>query len=70
MRSHNIPEIQGNLRKHMIHMPTAIEQVSGLRIFGRLIRSIMFSTDFAVIRNANANAITTNQRIDFPRAYG
>lgn len=57
MRSHNIPEIQGNLRKHMIHMPTAIEQVSGLRIFGKLIRSIIFSTDIAVIRNANANAV-------------
>lgn len=51
------PEIQGNLRRHMIHMPKVIEQVSGIRIFGKLIRSIVFSTDIALIRNCNANAV-------------
>ncbi|WP_087066397.1 hydrolase [Intestinibacillus massiliensis] len=57
MRVTTPPEIQGNLRRHMIHMPKVIEQVSGIRIFGRLIRSIAFSTDIAVIRNCNANAV-------------
>ncbi|MGE4549159.1 MAG: hydrolase [Intestinibacillus sp.] len=51
------PEIQGNLRRHMIHMPKVIDQVSGIRIFGKLIRSIVFSTDIALIRNCNANAV-------------
>lgn len=57
MRAVQPPEIQGNLRKHMIHTPRVIEQVSGIRIFGKLIRSIVFSTDIAVIRNCNANAV-------------
>lgn len=57
MRAALPPEIQGNLRKHMIRMPAAIDEVSGIRIFGKLIRSIVFSTDIALIRNCNANAV-------------
>lgn len=57
MRATIPPEIQGNLRRHMIHMPKAIDEVSGIRIFGKLIRSIVFSTDIALIRNCNANAV-------------
>ncbi len=52
-----IPEIEGNLRKHMIRVPKVIEQVSGIRIFGKLIKSLVFSTDVATIRNCNANAV-------------
>lgn len=52
-----IPEIQGNLRKHMVHMPDVIDNVSGIRIFGKLIKSIVFTTDIAIIRNCNANAV-------------
>ncbi len=51
------PEIEGNLRRHMIHVPKVIEQVSGIRIFGKLIKSLVFTTDVAVIRNCNANAV-------------
>ncbi len=57
MRTTIPPEIQGNLRKHMVRMPSAIDDVSGIRIFGKLIRSIVFSTDIALIRNCNANAV-------------
>jgi len=52
-----VPEIQGNLRRHMIRVPEVISQVSGIKIFGKLIKSILFSTDVAIIKNCNANAI-------------
>lgn len=52
-----VPEINGNLRKHMIRVPEVINQVSGIRIFGKLIKSMIFSTDVAIIRNCNANAV-------------
>lgn len=52
-----IPEIQGNLRKHMIVLPEVINEVSGIRIFGKLIKSLVFTTDVAIIKNCNANAV-------------
>lgn len=52
-----VPEIQGTLRRHMIRVPEVISQVSGIKIFGKLIKSILFSTDVAIIKNCNANAI-------------
>lgn len=52
-----IPEIDGNLRRHMIRVPKVIEQVSGIRIFGKLVKSLIFTTDVAIIRNCNANAV-------------
>lgn len=52
-----IPEIQGNLRKHMIKVPEIINHVSGIKIFGRLIKSLVFTTDVAIIKNCNANAV-------------
>ncbi len=57
MESKYIPEIEGNLRKHMIRVPKVIDQVSGIRIFGKLIKSLVFTTDVAIIRNCNANAV-------------
>lgn len=52
-----VPEIQGNLRKHMIVLPEVINEVSGIRIFGKLIKSLVFTTDVAIIKNCNANAV-------------
>ena len=57
MKSEIIPEIEGTLRKHMIRVPKVVEEVSGIRIFGKLIKSLVFTTDVAVIRNCNANAV-------------
>lgn len=57
MKQGYIPEIEGNLRRHMIRVPQAIDQVSGIRIFGKLIKSLVFTTDVAIIRNCNANAV-------------
>lgn len=52
-----IPEYSGNLRKHIIKVPDAIANASGIRVFGRLLKSFIFTTDVAIIRNCNADAI-------------
>ena len=57
MSERNIPEIHGILRRHMIKVPESIQRASGIKIFGKLIRSLVFTTDVAVIRNINANAV-------------
>ncbi|HHZ16012.1 MAG TPA: hydrolase [Clostridia bacterium] len=41
----------------MVRVPEVIHQVGGIRIFGKLIRSLLFSTDVAIIRNCNADAV-------------
>lgn len=51
------PVIRGNLRRHMIEVPECIEEASGIRIFGKLIRSLAFTTDVSIIKNINADAI-------------
>ena len=53
----NIPSFDGILRKHMIHVPEEIRKASGIRIFGKRIKSIVFTTDIATIRNINADAV-------------
>lgn len=53
----SIPEYNGTLRRHMIEIPKFIENCGGVRIFGRLIKSLVFSTDIAIIRNINADAV-------------
>ena len=51
------PQIDGELRKHIIRMPDCISQASGIRIFGKRITSIIFTTDAAIIKNTNADAV-------------
>lgn len=52
-----IPEIKGTLRSHMIELPEVINEASGIRIFGKRLKSFLFSTDVALIRNTNADAV-------------
>ena len=52
-----VPEYEGTLRSHMIKIPTCISECSGIRFFGRRIKSLAFTTDVAVIRNINADAV-------------
>ena len=56
-RADFIPEFNGNLRKHMLRLPEEIRQCKGIRIFGKRIKSIVFTTDVAIIRNSNADAV-------------
>jgi len=41
----------------MIKLPEVIEEASGIRINGKRIRSLVFTTDVAVIKNINADGI-------------
>ncbi|MDL2205662.1 hydrolase [Eubacteriales bacterium OttesenSCG-928-N13] len=52
-----VPSFDGNLRNHMVLVPQCISKASGIRIFGRRIKSLAFTTDVAIIRNINADAI-------------
>ncbi|NLA70913.1 MAG: hydrolase [Clostridiaceae bacterium] len=53
----NIPDITTALRRDVIHMPSIISECSGIRIYGRRIKSIIFTTDVAQIINHNADAV-------------
>jgi isopentenyl diphosphate isomerase/L-lactate dehydrogenase-like FMN-dependent dehydrogenase len=52
-----VPEIKGTLRSHMIELPNVIREASGLVIFGKRLKSFVFTTDVAVMRNTNADAV-------------
>jgi hypothetical protein len=51
------PELYTPLRSEIVSMPKIIRQASGIKIFGRKIKSILYSTDVAVIMNNDADAI-------------
>ncbi len=53
----HVPEIKGALRNHVVEVPTCIRECSGIKIFGKRIKSLLFTTDVAIIRNTNADAI-------------
>ncbi|MBO4107213.1 hydrolase [Streptococcus suis] len=53
----NVPSIFSDLRQDIVQMPEIMRQCSGIRIYGRRIRSILFTTDVAIIANNNADAI-------------
>lgn len=52
-----IPEFPGRLRKSFIRLPASIRSAGGIRILNRHIRSVLFSTDVAIIRNTDADAV-------------
>ena len=49
--------IEGRLRKAPLRVPEGYGKCTGFTLFGRRIRSLLYSTDVAVIRNSNADAI-------------
>jgi hypothetical protein len=51
------PEFTGILRRNIIRMPEAIGEATGIVVLGKRIRSLLFTTDVALIRNHNANAV-------------
>lgn len=51
------PRIDSKLRAHNIIVPSVIYQASGIIVNGRRIKSLLFSTDVAIIANCNADAI-------------
>ena len=53
----NIPKITSRLRHNILEMPQEIYQASGIVIYGRRIKSLVYTTDIAVIRNCDADAV-------------
>ena len=57
-REKKIPHVKTKLRSHhIVTMPDEIYAASGIVIMGRRIKSLIFSTDIAIIRNCNADAV-------------
>ena len=48
-----VPSYTGTLRNHSLTIPACVSECSGIRIFGRRIKSLAFSTDVAIIKNIN-----------------
>lgn len=57
MEENYIPEVTSNLRKNYVKVPVEIETCSGIYIFGKHIKSFIFTTDVAIIKNTNADAV-------------
>lgn len=53
----HVPEYKSQLRYRLVEVPNEIYEASGIRIFGHRIKSLLFSTDVAVIRNSNAQSV-------------
>ncbi|AUC24739.1 hydrolase [Streptococcus uberis] len=51
------PSVMSDLRKEIIKMPEVIRECSGIYVYGRRIKSVLFSTDVALIANNNADAV-------------
>ena len=49
--------VDGTLRKFALRVPEVIYQCSGIMVFGKRIKSLVFSTDLSIIKNVNADAI-------------
>lgn len=50
-------KIDGNLRAFSLRVPEPIYKCSGILVFGKRIKSLVFSTDLSIITNVNADAI-------------
>ncbi|HFI0405225.1 TPA: hydrolase [Streptococcus suis] len=52
-----IPAVLSDLRQDIVQVPDIIKECSGIRIYGRRIRSVLFTTDVAIIANHNADTV-------------
>ncbi len=55
--SKNLPAYSGTLRSHILNVPESIYKCGGILIFGRRIKSLVFSTDVSIIKNINADGV-------------
>lgn len=53
----DMPRVESKLRHNILEIPEEVYQASGIVIYGRRIKSLVFSTDLAIIRNCNADAV-------------
>ena len=52
----SIPNLTSSLR-HILRVPSACYEASGIVVNGRRIKSLVFTTDIAIIRNCDADAV-------------
>lgn len=52
-----VPVIETRLRKRIVEVPKEIYDASGINILGKRIKSLIFSTDVAIIKNSNADGV-------------
>ncbi len=52
-----IPEVESVLRRRSVQLPKVIRNASGIIILNKRIKSLIFSTDIAVIQNSNPDAV-------------
>lgn len=52
-----IPTIESVLKKKPIQMPKEMYEASGINIFGKRIKSLIFTTDLSIIKNHNADGV-------------
>lgn len=52
-----VPQVHSKLRKSFITVPEEIYRASGIKIYEKRIKSLLFTTDLAIIRNTNADSI-------------
>lgn len=57
MNAKFIPQVESKLRHNILEMPQEIRQASGIVIYGRRIKSLVFTTDLAIIKNCDADAV-------------
>ncbi len=52
-----IPAYESRLRHNIIKVPEEARACSGINVFGRKLKTFIFSTDIAIIRNCDADAV-------------
>nr|CRY93805.1 hypothetical protein [uncultured prokaryote] len=52
-----VPFVESRLRHNILEMPKEILKASGIVIYGRRIKSLVFTTDLAIIKNCDADAV-------------
>lgn len=57
MDKNDLPRIAGKLRSKYLEMPKEIYKAKGIVIMGKRIKSVIFTTDIAIIRSCNADAV-------------
>lgn len=57
MDQRELPRIEGKLRSKYLEMPKEIYKAKGIVVMGRRIKSVIFTTDIAIIRSCNADAV-------------
>ena len=51
------PTVESQLRHNILKIPPEVYSASGIVINGRRIKSFVFTTDLAIIRNCDADAV-------------